>query len=67
MSSALRPISRTWLGYGHLAVVLFFTLSGFLLYLTYHDRFRRGLSAGAFLTLRLTLAPPPAPGHAPAA
>ena len=39
--------------HGYLAVDLFFALSGFVLFHAYDDRFRQGLSVGAFLWLRL--------------
>lgn len=41
------------LGHGHLAVDLFFALSGFVLFHAYFERFRHGLSPMQFLILRL--------------
>ncbi|WP_322964344.1 acyltransferase family protein [Sphingomonas fuzhouensis] len=41
------------LGHGHLAVDLFFALSGFVLFHAYFDRFRQGLSPRKLLILRL--------------
>lgn len=42
-----------WIGHGHLAVDLFFALSGFVLHHAYRDRLGRGMSTGRFLILRL--------------